>query len=437
MYNLLSITKFSDISRESMYKIRFKNWGLRKYNSGENSRIFAKRSRVEDSRDNAHGPSTRTICLEELGQLLEQQNLTLEEFINQQSPVPPMLEGTFNPRHIGSPMDFELPEKLLHAVDIYFLGSFESKKWQNVGEGQAVVSTLDSSGPYTAWELCSFLGSAMRISSRKDTTGAQQAWSRVSDSITSVVKKENLDTSIYLCYLMRKLRGLGKYQIAKAILEQCARLTASLKEGGQEHPLCVLLCQLLQAAHSSDVDHLMLLVLERIVDILEDELGEAHLETLGHRAARIAFIPNFSTRATKSRELFLKYHKMDIPIDSRLDFLLTVFELSMLISDDFAQDAKDFKVFYTQLKGIEDDFPSETLFSILVGLVWDYEDPAEMEKFKQATQRAWDATWYGFSDLFPLARKLVQNAESKMAVFGHFEADAFTEDSDDLVFRKH
>lgn len=257
-----------------MYKIRFKKWKLRKYNKTGEIRVFARRSRGFEQP--AHSPS------------------------NLRRASPPM--------HIKLPADLELPEQLVHALDIYLRGSFEKHMWHCPSFRDETIIDLSTEGTFSPGCLRAFVALALRVPcTPSETARARMAWSYVSDAITSIIRLEDPHTCIQLCGVLRYLSSLGRFEIGRAILEQCARLGASAKESAN-HPLRYICIYLLKAPTSA-VSNLFSIMVLKLVDTWEIHYGDAHLETLVMRVIAIKGLPEKAQRLYALQRLWLKYRK--------------------------------------------------------------------------------------------------------------------------------
>lgn len=260
---------------------------------------------------------------------------------------PHVIDGVARPKHVTSPRKFARSEHLLHCLDAYFSGAFENATWNIPGQGDLVRSSSRSFGLFTAHDLFKAVSIALNVPSKDDPSRAGQAWSRVSDAITSIVKREDIETSVWLCYLTKKLLSQGKLEIAQTILRQCSELTLTIKRSAN-HPLHIISSHLLEVKHS-EMDQLMIRLQSKIVATLETKLGDSHLETLAHRGVLVRLLPEESDRRFETKRLLHKYRHHDL--SQNLPFWFLWFEyrrLGFLHEGVVPEDLREFQTLFSR-----------------------------------------------------------------------------------------
>ncbi|KAL9097153.1 MAG: hypothetical protein Q9165_000580 [Trypethelium subeluteriae] len=269
----------------------------------------------------------RLIHASELQRYLKRKHLTLDEFIEGHSGVSKNPDVSLQaPRYIGSSADLRVFERLLHNVDVYIRGSFESsrrtvtvEKDGIVGASKHMLDVSDANLRSEALDLENLVFSALRISVANDIASASRVWACVSREISSVVPKQNIHTFTRLCYITQTLMLDGKVDIAHAILRQLLNLTAVKQGTKSENPLLQLYEGLL-LANPSEIDELVNILQLRVADILESVLGNMHVESLNQRALLALHITSSRYSPLQSGELLRKYRTLNLSIDRR--FLL-------------------------------------------------------------------------------------------------------------------
>ena len=312
-----------------MYKIKLKKWGICKYNIVRRTSAIARRRHDLKS----SSPSARIVFssngrddhLPEFPRHFKQKYLAMENFI-EESPSPPMhIEASLQvPRYIKAPMDLEIPERLLYNLNVYLMGPFDTGRWSIVGENSSITDLSGANLRSEALDLENLVHSALRVSASGNIEKASRAWTNVSEEILSLIPRQNIYTYTRLSHLVRKLVLDGKVEIAHAILRQLLDLTASMHGTVDMNSPLRKLYGVLLLAKPSDIDQLVLTIQLRVAEILDNILGNSHVESLNQRAMLALHIPNGCTSLLHSEEILQRYVSLNLPLDR--PFWLALFQ---------------------------------------------------------------------------------------------------------------
>ena len=371
-------TYLTQVSRKAMYKIRFKKWNLWKYNKSRQISVFARRSQALE-----RGPHTTS-----------------------------KFQFAFQPRYIRLPEPYGLLEQLLHTLNAYFDGSFKKYSWHDL-RIQYAKSSIWGSDNFTPGCVKSFVALALRVPCRGETARAEIAWSYVSDAITSMIEREDLQTCVHLASLLRYLHIMERFDLAQAIFSQCAKLAARLK-GSTNHPLSILCTQLLKIP-LSEVGNLVFVIYRRLADMMENLFGETHPESIIQRIISIKTIPDAFQREHALRSALLKHQKSDK--------LPKSFQTFLWLQHQNEQPGP------SSILGPRDEYndPVGSFYSFVLDFAMSHTGqigPRKMKLMKEAVDKMYNLDESVFDELASYPSSRVQWIELSARAMGNFEMAA-------------